>query len=146
MYYFAYGSNMNFELMRRICGRHFTVVGAVTLKDYHLSPDLRGYVNIKKSLGSKVLGVLYEFDQEAMDALDEFEGYPHVFNREYVKVFDFQDRAYEAWVYVETEDQFGGDFVREEYLNRVIIGATENHLPEEWINYLKSLNNNIPSI
>ena len=40
--------------------------------------------------------------------------------------------------YSENGEQFGGDFVKAEYLKGVISGAMENHLPEEWIKFLLS--------
>ena len=138
MYYFAYGSNMNYEHMRRLCGWHFTVLGVATLQNFQLGLDLRGYINIKSKDNEKVFGVLYELDQEALNILDEFEGYPHVFNRESVEVKDEDGQAFKAWVYLEASEQFGGDFVKAEYLKRVVNGAMENHLPEEWIQYLLS--------
>jgi gamma-glutamylcyclotransferase (GGCT)/AIG2-like uncharacterized protein YtfP len=130
---------MNFEHMRKLCGWHFSVLDVAVLDNFQMSPDLRGYVNIKPVFGEKVYGVLYNLDQSALDSLDAFEGFPEVFNREMIKVSDSENNIVDAWVYIESPEQFGGNYVREEYLNRVIMGATENHLPKEWIEYLKSL-------
>jgi len=138
MNYFAYGSNMNYEHMRRLCGRHFTVLGVATLPDYELGIDLRGYVNIKAKAGAKVLGVLYELDEEAINILDEFEGSPFVFDRTSVHIIDSTGKGHKSWVYLEKADQFGGDFVKEDHLKRVIAGAMENHLPEDWVKFLLS--------
>lgn len=138
MYYFAYGSNMNLEHMRKLCGWNFTVLGVAYLPEYNIAPDFRGYINIKPNSGTKVYGVLYKVNQEVLDTLDEFEGYPTVFNRQMITVVDEENDNYDAWVYIETPGQFGGDFVKAEYINRVIIGAKENHLPAEWIEYLKN--------
>ena len=66
MYYFAYGSNMNLEHMRRICGWHFTVLGGVILEDYQFGPDTRGYANIRPAPGQKVYGLVYEVDQHCI--------------------------------------------------------------------------------
>jgi gamma-glutamylcyclotransferase (GGCT)/AIG2-like uncharacterized protein YtfP len=141
MNYFAYGSNMSFEHMRRLCGRHFTVLGAGSLPGFELGADLRGYINIKKNPSTKVMGVLYDLDQEALSILDEFEGYPEVFSREIVEVIDSENEKYNSWVYLENAGQFGGSFVKEEYLRRVISGAVENHLPAEWVQFLTSFQN-----
>lgn len=142
MYYFAYGSNMNLEHMRKLCGWNFTIIGTVYLSNYNIAPDFRGYINIKPENGKKVYGVLYKVTQDALDALDEFEGYPSVFNREMVTVMDDENNEFQAWVYIEAPGQFGGNFVKAEYLNRVISGATQNHLPPEWISYLENFGNN----
>lgn len=138
MYYFAYGSNMSLEHMRRLCGWHFSVLGQAVLENYQFGPDTRGYANIRPQSGEKVYGVVYEVDQYCVDALDEFEGYPQVFGREEVVVKDPEGDEYKAWVYLEAPEYFGVDEIKEEYLKRVIAGARENHLPDGWIKFLSS--------
>jgi len=137
MHYFAYGSNMNFDHMRRLCGWHFTVLGVAVLNDYEFGPDGRGYANILPKNGKKVFGVLYDLDQKALDILDDFEGYPDVFNRVHVTV-QSNGHDFRAWVYIEDGSLFGGTHMRQDYLKRVLAGATENRLPDEWINFLSS--------
>lgn len=138
MYYFAYGSNLNLDHMRRICGWHFHVLGVAELSGYELGGDGRGFANIRPQSGKQVVGVLYDVDQHSLDALDEYEGYPNVFNRVEVQVKDDSGETYTAWVYLEKAELFGGDFWQEEYLKRVVSGAVENHLPQEWIDFLYS--------
>ena len=119
MYYFAYGSNMNLEHMRRLCGWNFTVVGPAFLKDYELGPDSRGYANIRPQAGKQVAGVLYDIDQRSLVALDEFEGYPDVFSRPQITVKDSSGNNFNAWVYVEPKEQFGGQAI----LRKIIFAA-----------------------
>ncbi|MDR3642542.1 MAG: gamma-glutamylcyclotransferase [Candidatus Doudnabacteria bacterium] len=138
MYYFAYGSNLNLEHMRRLCGWNFTVIGPAFLKNYELGPDIRGYANVRPSQDKQVYGVLYDINQQSLDALDDFEGYPEVFMRPELEVTDENGKTYRAWAYIEPAHQFGGNFIKEDYLRRVIIGAKENHLPEEWVTFLES--------
>lgn len=138
MLYFAYGSNMNLEHMRRLCGWHCRVLGMATLPDFVLGLDLRGYMNIVPKAGAKTVGVLFEADQHCLDVLDEFEGCPEVFMRQEVEVKDQNGQRQTAWVYLEKPEQFGGKGVKAEFMRRVIIGAEENHLPQEWIKFLKS--------
>ncbi len=139
MYYFAYGSNMNLEHMRRLCGWHFKVLGAAELPNYEFGPDSRGYANIRERQDSKIYGVLYELDQHALDILDEFEGYPQVFNRIEVDVADIVDgEVFTASVYIENPKNFGSGQIKEDYLKRLIAGARENRLPETWIEFLES--------
>ncbi len=138
MDYFAYGSNMNYEHMRRVCGRHFTVLGLAKLSDFEFGVDNRGYVNIRPKTGAEVIGVLYDLDQEALDSLDEFEGYPEVFGRSQVDVTDKNGEYHKAWVYVEKPEAFGGWHIKPEHLKMILAGAMENHLPEEWIKLLIS--------
>lgn len=138
MIYFAYGSNMNYEHMRRLCGWHFNVLGVGTLREYEFGPDKRGFANIHPKKGLHVIGVIYDVDQSALDTLDDFEGYPKVFDRKEVQVQDQDGENYKAWVYMEDHGQFGGTYIKPEYLKRVIAGAIENRLPEGWLKFLRS--------
>ena len=139
MYYFAYSSNMSFEHMRRLCGWHFRVLGAAILPNFEFGADKRGYATIRPKKGSKVAGVLYELDQSSLDILDDFDGYPKIFDRIEVEVSLVDDLKYKAWVYVQSPEQFGGSYFKEDFLKRVIAGARENRLPEAWVKFLESL-------
>ncbi len=138
MRYFAYGSNMNLDHMRRLCGWRFEVISPGVLENYEFGPDHRGYANIRPRQGSRVHGVLFELDQKSLEALDDFEGHPHVFGRVEVEIKDESQQAHKAWVYLENAEQFGGSYIKPEYLKRVIAGARENRLPQDWINRLES--------
>jgi gamma-glutamylcyclotransferase (GGCT)/AIG2-like uncharacterized protein YtfP len=128
--------------MRRICGWHFSVLGGAILEGYQFGSDTRGYSNIRPCLGQRVFGALYQVEQRSINALDEFEGCPTVFNRGEVIVKDFEGEIYKAWVYLETPEYFGDYEIKEDYLKRVLIGAKENHLPQEWINFLTGFEKN----
>lgn len=130
---------MVLDHMRRICGRHSFALGHAFLPGFEIGLDLRGYANIRPASGQSVHGVLFEIDEEALVALDKFEGYPDVFGRKKVIIQGNNNTDREAWVYFEPADQFGGNQPRVEYFNRVISGARENHLPESWINKLQDL-------
>jgi gamma-glutamylcyclotransferase (GGCT)/AIG2-like uncharacterized protein YtfP len=138
MYYFAYGTNMNLDQMRRICGRHFLVLGPASLPDYEFAADFRGFVSAAEKKGAKVLGVLYNVDQFCLDALDEFEGHPEVFRRTEALIADSSGQSLTAWIYIQPKERLGGKQLKEEHLKRIIAGATENHLPKEWIKFLES--------
>jgi gamma-glutamylcyclotransferase (GGCT)/AIG2-like uncharacterized protein YtfP len=141
MHYFAYSSNMSFEHMRRLCGWHFRVLGAAILQDFEFGADKRGYATIRPKKGSKVAGVLYELDQASLDILDDFDGYPKIFNRIEAEVHLEGGLQYKAWVYAQSPEQFGGSHFKEDFLKRVIAGARENRLPEAWLKFLESFSN-----
>lgn len=138
MYYFAYSSNMNLEHMRRLCGWRFNVMGQAVLNDYEVGPDLRGYFNIRKKMGAKVMGVLYKLDEDCLKALDDIEGFPEVFSRAEILVNDIAGHAVKAWVYIQSPEKFGGDYIKENFLKMVIAGAEGNRLPQQWIKFLQS--------
>jgi gamma-glutamylcyclotransferase (GGCT)/AIG2-like uncharacterized protein YtfP len=141
MYYFAYGSNIVLDQMRRLCGRNFSLLGPAVLQDYELGADLRGYGTIREQKNFQVYGLLYDVDQQCLDALDSFEGYPDVFGREMLTVIDMDEekKPHQAWVYFEPADQFGGNSPRPEYFKRVAAAALENHLPETWVKKLEDM-------
>jgi gamma-glutamylcyclotransferase (GGCT)/AIG2-like uncharacterized protein YtfP len=88
MYYFAYGSNMSLDHMRRLCGWHCQLLGRATLPEFEIGLDKRGYANIKANPKELVYGVLFEIDEDGIKLLDGFEGYPDIFDRAEVEVFD----------------------------------------------------------
>ena len=75
--YFAYGSNMNPEQIRRRIPEA-RAVGRATLKGWRLVERL--YADIERSRGSRVEGVLYLVTKTELHRLDLYEGYPSVYN------------------------------------------------------------------
>ena len=74
--YFAYGSNMNVEQMRRRIP-DARVVGRAVLKGWRVVERL--YADIEKSSGGRVYGVLYLLSAKEMRRLDIYEGYPRTY-------------------------------------------------------------------
>jgi gamma-glutamylcyclotransferase (GGCT)/AIG2-like uncharacterized protein YtfP len=139
MYYFAYGSNMSLEHMRRICGWHCQFLGRARLSGYGNCLDKRGFLNIDPQENAEIFGILYSVDEDGLGMLDDFEGYPTVFDRKEVTVFDDHNIKYKAQVYIEPVGNCGGMQYRQEYFRRVIAAAYENRLPEEYIKKIESL-------
>lgn len=133
---------MNFHHMRRICGWHFTMLGQAVLPDFEFGLDKRGYANIHKKEGAKVYGVLYNIDQYCIDAMDEYEGYPNIFSRLLVNITDKDGALRKAWVYLEKPEEFGGTQANEAHFKILIAGARASHLPQQWIEFLESFQNN----
>ncbi len=123
--------------MRRICGWHCQLLCRAHLPDYEIGLDQRGYANIRPKKGETVYGVLYEVDEDGIALLDEFEGYPKVFDRKQITVFDENGIKYKTEVYIEPPHDFYGTEAKTEYFRRVIAGAYEHKLPEEWIDKLE---------
>lgn len=81
VWYFAYGSNLNVEQMKRRIGERKAERKAV-LKNYRLTFNgcstkwgNRGVADIEKIEGSSVKGVIYRISEEQLDWLDKCEGY-----------------------------------------------------------------------
>ena len=75
--YFAYGSNLNPERMRRRIPEA-RIVGRATLKGWRLVERL--YADIEKSRGGSVDGVLYLVTPTELHRLDAYEGYPNIYD------------------------------------------------------------------
>jgi gamma-glutamylcyclotransferase (GGCT)/AIG2-like uncharacterized protein YtfP len=89
--------------------------------------------------GGEVHGILYSIDEEGLGLMDEFEGYPEVFGRREVTVFDDHNVKYKAHIYIQPKEVNIGKQFREEFFRRVIAAAYEAHLPEKWIEKLEKL-------
>ena len=75
--YFAYGSNLNPEQIRRRIPEA-RAVGRATLRGWKLVERL--YADIERSRESRVEGVLYLVTTTELHRLDAYEGYPNIYN------------------------------------------------------------------
>lgn len=95
MYYFAYGSNMNHQQMRKRCPSSI-FIKRVFLKGYKFAYN--GYsstwqcsvANIVKTSeeNNVVWGGLFEINNDNLSALDCYEGYPYSYGRKEIEVKD----------------------------------------------------------
>lgn len=84
MLYFAYGANTNICNMAQRCP-DARKVGTYLLQDYELV--FKGVADINYVEGSAVQGVVWEITDNCEAALDIYEGYPHLYRKEYVRIF-----------------------------------------------------------
>ena len=78
-FYIAYGSNLNIEQMADRCPTA-RVVGTTVLDDYQLV--FQRVATIVPHPGAKVPVAIWEIDEECEEALDTYEGYPHLYRKE----------------------------------------------------------------
>lgn len=128
MYYFAYGSNMNFEQIKKRCpGARFLT--KAKLNGYKFVYD--GYsvsrncavANIVKSERDSVEGAVFEIDGECLKNLDHYEGYPGSYKREQLVVNDEDDKSYKAIVYLRSPLPIGKP--SDEYRDIILQGAKD---------------------
>lgn len=141
MKYFAYGSNMNFEQMRKRCPDS-KFLKRVYLEDYRFIYDKgcdwwRTCGNITKSKGGIVWGGLFEISDDDLKNLDEYEQYAKgLYDRKTFKLKDEDEEMTKAISY------FRGTEVEadpcEEYQNVVLQGAKDCGLPEDYVSFLAS--------
>lgn len=168
LYYFAYGSNMDFKQMdhRRIFGpqllnscddlevKKATVLGLAHLADYVLTFDkismsrpTTHFASIKPETGSIVEGVLYQLDSKYIEILDCYEG---VSSNQYTKeIVDVVSKSgstlgqiFKAYVYIGHPNactQTGAKGTpTQKYLDTLIRGAKLNDLSEEAVANLRN--------
>ena len=143
IYYFAYGSNMNQEQMKKRC-EDSKLIGNAVLLEYELaftiySPKRKcGCADIVKHENKKVFGLLYEISEQDLKALDIYEVHPKYYKRFTVTVKDQEGREYQAETYevVNKEKEFQKP--SQEYLQLLISAAQENNFPEEYQKFLSS--------
>jgi len=136
MYYFAYGSNMSHKQMKHRCPNSL-FIRASRLKDYKFvydgySENWKGAVaNIIKSIGSVVLGGIYEITQDDLQKLNKYEGYQDTYDRSEMKVEDDAGRIYDAIVYYRTGKKQAIPSAK--YRQRVIDGANDCGINQDYI-------------
>ncbi|GBC69568.1 hypothetical protein HRbin01_01268 [archaeon HR01] len=125
VWYFAYGSNLDLETMRRKVGSWYELKPAI-LRNYrlvfdHYSPSWSGgTADVVESEGGIVYGAAYLLDEEQLKILDRFEGVPTSYNRRKVLI-EVAGEKLEAFTYVVSNPK---KYVRpsEEYLSKVLKG------------------------
>ena len=102
-YYIAYGSNLNLEQMARRCPTA-GVVKATFLHNFRLM--FRGkntaVATIEKHKGSKVPVLIWLLQPGDEQALDIYEGYPHLYRKEMLRI-TVNGRRVQAMVYIMNE-------------------------------------------
>ena len=140
-YYFAYGSNMDLDQMKKRCPNAI-FIKLVRLEGYRFVYD--GYsssrngavANIVNEEESVVYGALFEIPESDKKNLDKYEGYPHSYKKKYLIVKDNYGNEYEVLVYYREPKEKGNP--SEEYKNMVVNAAQKLNLPQNYINkYLK---------
>ena len=102
--YFAYGSNLSLDQMKRRCpGSEMVDVGYI--EDHELgftafaSRWNGGVADIIERKGSVVWGLVYSITIEDLSHLDYFEGHPTFYNRKKVKVHGREGMHEDVWTY-----------------------------------------------
>lgn len=102
-YMFSFGSNLNLQQMERRCPNATPITPAV-LEDYKLEfwGNYRGYgvATILPSVGSKVVGAIWEVTAECIQELNIYEGYPRLYDIENMIIRGENGIEYECFTYI----------------------------------------------
>ncbi len=135
--YFAYGSNMDREAMRRRCPKS-RPLGRARLVRHRFFIMSSGHGSVKRDPRMDVHGVLYDLAFGDIPALDRYE---EVERRLYQKITQpvLREGAapVRALLYVGCSAQEG--VARGDYLDRVIAAARDWNFPDAYLAYLLSL-------
>ncbi len=143
MLYFAYGSNMHPDQMRKRCpGCSF--VAAARLPDHRLvfsrpwgAWDGAGVADIQASPGSVVEGVVWEISEPHRDALDDYEEFPTAYTRKDIIVETFEGKTMTPFAYF--AKPLGSYRPGRRYLQSLIEGARAHGLSPEYIAFLAAI-------
>lgn len=146
--YFAYGSNMNLAQMCERCP-HSEKIGIGYMNDAEVcfpsfyAPWDSGMAGYRSSPGNKMWGVIFDLDPRDLEVMRDYEDF--VFGRdpelnnynEVTVVVISNEEEIECMTY---ESIVTGNYRPSlKYLQGIIQGATENNLPEEYIEKLSQL-------
>jgi len=122
-YYLAYGSNLNILEMQKRCPKA-KVLGSTKLIDYRLIfkgvVDNNAYLTIEKCLGSSIPVGIFLIDESDEVALDIYEGYPYLYQKENVSI-NLNGEIITALVYVML-DKYDVHLPSKSYLERCFKG------------------------
>ena len=141
--YFAYGSNLDENQMRRRCP-DYRKVDKGCLRGYRLSFSRRssdwggGVADVIPDGSCKVWGVAYTVSDTDLERLDRYEGYPTAYLRDLLPIDMASNDQREAWVYtVRTKEQFVAPSAA--YLDILRCAAMHFGLPECYQRFLASI-------
>jgi gamma-glutamylcyclotransferase len=150
VFYFAYGSNMNWQQMQERCpSARFK--GVALLPDHKLAFTRKsikrrcGVADAVPTQGRKIWGVLYEITAPDLVALDKSEGYlpgrekNSYFRRECVVLLNGEDQQPRAAFIYFGEPQSNPPLPNIGYKNLILSGARHRHLPDEYVRELEAI-------
>ncbi|EAU88663.2 hypothetical protein CC1G_01036 [Coprinopsis cinerea okayama7 len=137
--YFAYGSNLWLDQMRRRCPDS-VLRGVGILRDWKWIITDRGYANIVPSPGDLVYGLVFDLSKSDEDTLDVYENVPIAYEKEY-KAVEFgpldtksSSALEEVLIYIDhirvTENKPKHEYIHR--INRGIEDGIKHGVPESY--------------
>ena len=144
MLYFAYGSNMSFNrLVARTPSARFHSVASLPgyrLKFHKAGRDGSAKCDIVRCQQNQsvVHGVVYRISARDKTELDRYEGLGNGYDASMMTVFDDDQQALEVNLFVATHTNPGLKPFHW-YKQHVLVGATENNLPDSYIRRIQQV-------
>ncbi len=152
-YYFAYGSNMDEEDLKKWCNEkskpfpQLKLLGTACLENYQLvfnyysSRRAGGAANLMESQNSRVYGLLFEMSDNDWKTIGEKEGSPQYYAEIIITVKHIHDTIPDVITYKVVKDKEKTDHQKptQYYMELILKNARKNHFPNEYIQYLESI-------
>lgn len=116
--YIAYGSNLNLEQMAGRCPTA-EVIGTAVLRNFCLC--FRGAATVEREKGSQVPVLVWKLQPEDERALDRYEGWPHLYRKEILRITVNGKRVY-AMIYIMNEHSRPYGAPSKHYFNTIMEG------------------------
>ncbi len=142
VFYFAYGSNMNWEQMKLRCpSARFVNVACLPDHRFAITRQSRrrkcGTADVLPQRGSEVWGIVYEIAESDLAALDGFEdGYRR--EKRFVYASGDGHIPIEVLVYI-AEKESDPPLPNAEYKRLIIEGAKHRRLPQPYLEMLEKI-------
>lgn len=96
------------------------IIGKTQLEDWEI--DFGKYITLVAVKGKRVTVGLWQIDDKALSEIDEIEGYPTLYRREYVQI-EFNNKTYKALVYLLND--MTPYILSQDYIERLKIGYAD---------------------
>ncbi len=144
MYYFAYGNNMNPDIIKKQ-GVEFLDRKKGVIRGYRIIFNKKAkdneysYANIEQTGNNEdiVEGILYEFDSCEMREIDRHEGFPTQYNKYKIKV-ETQEGNINAYVYIAQPEWIDNNLKPPKfYIENMLKG--KDLISPKYINFIESV-------
>ena len=137
--YFAYGSNMDEEQMRKRCPGA-KCRGTAVLPDHKFALDSEGYATVIPCKDKQVRGVIWEISSANEKALDWYEGFAaSCYSKQMQKVSpEGHNSAYPAMLYVSLRGTNNGER-KDGYIERIVYAAKKHGFDSSYLGMLKDI-------
>ena len=143
-FYFAYGSNMNFEQMKRRC-RNSIYHTRAKLVGWRYFINGNGYAGIERDPESEVYGCIWKLEDSDWSSLDTYEGVDQgCYEKKVLGVYpENEEGELECWVYLSNDYRYG--IPSSSYQEVVIRGVKDVGLPKDYQGFLSEWIHGVPS-
>lgn len=124
--YIAYGSNLNLEQMQRRCPTA-EIVGATILRNWRLmfrGRNVGAVATVERQKDCHVPVLVWRLQQQDEAALDIYEGWPHLYRKENLRLTVNSKRVY-AMIYIMNEAGHPYGTPSSHYLDTILEGYKE---------------------